>query len=372
MEPGTRIEPGIRMEPGTRYVTAGTVDQSNAPENSAMTLPAALHTPSARPMEAVLDEAATAALRAPSVLNTQPWRWHVHGGTLDLRADLHRQLTTLDPDGRMLAVSCGAALDYALIALRAEGYPAVVRLLPDPDDPQLLATVRPAEPTPPNPQDLRRYQTTLWRHTDRRPFGPDPASQDALATLRESAAHHDVRIHVVETHQLPTLAAAAAGAASAELGTADRRAELAQWTRRPAGSAEGLATNVTVQGSPRPVPLRPFAEDAAGMLAGGPGDDSGARYLILWGDHDGRRAWLGAGRAFSAVLLTAAELGLATSPMTDLVEVATTRLMLRRLLYWQGHPYVVLRLGIAAADIGVPAAHRRTHDAVVDLDPPTS
>ncbi|MFI5960083.1 Acg family FMN-binding oxidoreductase [Cryptosporangium sp. NPDC051539] len=321
-----------------------------------------------RPMQAILDVAAAAALRAPSVLNTQPWHWTAHERSLDLRADPHRQLTGLDPEGRMLTISCGAALDYALIALRTEGYPARVELLPDPNDPELLASVYPLERTPAGPEHYRRYQTTLRRRTDRRPFGPEPVAEDMLAALTEAAFVHGVHVHVVQDHQVPALAAAAGYAAAAELADSADRADLRQWTRRATGAADGLPTNVTVPGRPRPVPLRPFAEDLAGKLDAGPGDDSGTRYLILWGNQDGRRAWLRAGQALSSLLLTAAELGLATSPMTDLVEVPGTRVALRRLLSWQGHPYAVVRVGAAAADLGVPAAHRRAHDDVVTLD----
>ena len=66
------------------------------------------------------------------------------------------------------------------------------------------------------------------------------------------------------------------------------------------------------------------------------------------------------------MLLTAAEPGLATSPMTDLAEVADTRLTVRRLLHRQSHPYAVLRVGVAAADHGVPAVHPQTHDEAID------
>jgi nitroreductase len=53
---------------------------------------------------AALDTAARLAMRAPSALNTQPWRWRVHGDALELRADYDRQLTAVDPEVRLLPV----------------------------------------------------------------------------------------------------------------------------------------------------------------------------------------------------------------------------------------------------------------------------
>ncbi|MFC7641863.1 hypothetical protein ACFQX6_13395 [Streptosporangium lutulentum] len=43
-----------------------------------------------------------------------------------------------------MLISCGAALMNVRLAVRALGYEPRVRVLPDPDRPALLATVRPA------------------------------------------------------------------------------------------------------------------------------------------------------------------------------------------------------------------------------------
>jgi nitroreductase len=68
-------------------------------------------------------EAALAvAVRAPSIHNTQPWRWQLADGVLTLRADRSRQLAVADPDGHSLLISCGAALHLTELALRAAGW----------------------------------------------------------------------------------------------------------------------------------------------------------------------------------------------------------------------------------------------------------
>jgi nitroreductase len=69
----------------------------------------------ARPHPAVLapdDVAAVIAMaaRAPSPHNTQPWQFRVRGDVIELLADCSRQLRRLDPEGRELTISCGAAL----------------------------------------------------------------------------------------------------------------------------------------------------------------------------------------------------------------------------------------------------------------------
>ena len=52
-------------------------------------------------MTGALANAAALAGYAPSIHNTQPWRWQVSENTLDLFAVHSRQLAITDPEGRL-------------------------------------------------------------------------------------------------------------------------------------------------------------------------------------------------------------------------------------------------------------------------------
>src|SRR5271169_5461257 len=82
------------------------------------------------------------AVWAPSVHNTQPWRFIADGQQISLHADVDRRLTVADPDGREMMISCGAALFNVRLALRALGYIPETSVRPDPDQPTLVAQVR--------------------------------------------------------------------------------------------------------------------------------------------------------------------------------------------------------------------------------------
>src|SRR6478752_772871 len=69
------------------------------------------------PVSAVLSDAAAAAGYAPSIHNTQPWRWKIRSRSLELWEAHARRLPITDPDGRMAAISCGAALHHARVAM---------------------------------------------------------------------------------------------------------------------------------------------------------------------------------------------------------------------------------------------------------------
>src|SRR6185312_6884097 len=88
------------------------------------------------------------AIRAPSVHNTQPWRWRVGDSSLHLYADWSRHLTATDPEGRDLVVSCGASLHHMRVALAALGWGTVVHHVPNPGDPKHLAAIEVFERVP--------------------------------------------------------------------------------------------------------------------------------------------------------------------------------------------------------------------------------
>ena len=317
------------------------------------------------PLAEALGKAATAAAQAPSIYNTQPWKWRIGDGAMELRADPDRRLVAADLEGRMLVVSCGVALHHAVIALTAFGYASTTSYLPSAADPDLLARVLPAGQRPPTARDSRRYQALSRRRTDRRPFGDEPVPAESIEVLRAEAEALGEHLHTVRPDQLAAFQVAAADAASIEITDPAYRAELSAWTHRPAAAGDGVPAETTVPASPRRVPLRAFELDGSDALPPGGAHDRGTSYLVLWGDNDGRRAWLHAGEALSAVLLAATELGLAASPMSDIVEVSSSRVALRRLLHWLGHPHMVVRIGLPTTTQPVPATPRRSHDETI-------
>ena len=114
------------------------------------------------------------AARAPSVHNTQPWRFLASRGWLELRADHERNLPTTDPAGREMLISCGAALFGLRLAIREIGYLPSARLLPDPARPSLLARIRLDAAMPVTAAEQRLLMAMARRHTHRGAFSTEP------------------------------------------------------------------------------------------------------------------------------------------------------------------------------------------------------
>ena len=321
----------------------------------------------ARPT-AVLEAAARASLHAPSVFNTQPWRWRIAGDRLELSADDARRLDRTDPDGRLMLLSCGAALHHARTALAAGGRTAAVDRLPDPGRPELLARVRLDAAAPAAPETLAMAAAISRRRTDRRAYADRPVAEETLARLRAAVEREGGYLHVVRAEQLPVLAVSAERAAGAERDDPAYRAELAHWTGRPAGSGDGVPPATAVRPAPRRVPVRDFAPDGDAGLDAGARHDRGAAYVVLFGDTDRPADLLRGGEALSALLLLATAEGLATDPLSDAVEVVWPRRLLRGLLAGVGEPYVVVRLGHPPAGALPPAPRRDAADVITIED----
>lgn len=319
------------------------------------------------PGTVALHKAAEEAGRAPSILNTQPWRWRVRDGSLDLYADPARRLGSIDPQGRLQTLSCGAALHHARVVLAASGYEPVVDRLPDPDQPTLLARIHAGRPRPARHDDLVAYHSMRRRRTDRRPFRTAvPVATESMAVLRAAAETEHTRLHRMEPRDVAFLRYAAQGAHTIDAKDERHVAEQQAWTHRSLNSGDGVPAETVVAPTARPVPLRDFTLDGEATLEPGPGDDRCAEYLVLATDGDHPTDWLTAGEATSAVWLAAIAQGLVVSPMSDVVEIPGARVLLSSLIHPPGHPQLVLRVGVDLNPAPPPASPRRPARNVID------
>jgi nitroreductase len=291
---------------------------------------------------------------APSVHNSQPWRWRLDGRSLLLQADLRRWLPATDADGRDLVVSCGAVLHHTRIALAASGLHAVVHRIPDPARADDLAAL---ELSPRNPvdADVELAATILRRRTDRRRFSTWEVPASMQATLVQRAAEQGALLRVVTGRARRRLESALRDAAAAQDDTPAYRTETAVWSGVESADDGVPAANLLAD-PPDPAHGRRFA---AGRIEQDDGPD-GALLAVIGTASDDPLSQLRAGEALSAVLLHATLLGLATCPLSQVLEVDDTRRVLRDdVLDGAMAPQLVLRVGFAASATALAATPRR-------------
>ncbi|MBB5070022.1 nitroreductase [Saccharopolyspora gloriosae] len=324
------------------------------------------HMPTAAEIRSVL----VLACRAPSVHNTQPWRWRPADRSLHLYLDPERTLGALDPTGREAVISCGAVLHHARIAFGSEGWRTVVHRLPNPGIPTHLAAIEFGRAKSLDPHVVELAAAADRRRTDRRPFLSAPIPEALVDGLVDAAQAQRGTLgpvtEEVHRHEL-TLAIEQAG--EQERRSARYREELAAWSGRHVPGPDGVPAEALPAQPGRARPERDFGLVSEGELPV-PVLDDGAQLAVLSTSGDSYESWLAAGEALSAVLLLAELEGLATCPLSQLAEVGTTRSYVRdEVLGGAGYPQLALRVGWPVREKlpGPPTPRRSSAECVAPL-----
>lgn len=299
------------------------------------------HFPDAETVRAAL----SMAVRAPSVHNSQPWRWRVGPHSLHLYADFERHLPNTDPDRRDLMLSCGAALNHCVIALAALGWHSKIHRFPNPSDPQHLASIELQRRTPAE-LDIALAAAIPKRRTDRRHFSSWPVPAGDIALMAARAARAGVKLLRVD--DVAGLKDVVAQAARKHANDDDYLGELAAWSGRHAAFAGVPARNTPAPDLAAELPGRSFAAAALAQPPETTAAQDNAEVLALGTREDDELARLRAGEATGLVLLTATALGLASCPITEPLEIAQTRASVRADVFDHNEfPQILLRIGWA-------------------------
>ena len=330
--------------------------------------PASVLTPSA-----VATVVATAA-RAPSVHNTQPWIFHIAGEVIELHADPDRLLTQIDPAGRELMISCGAALFGLRLGLRQLGYLPAAELWPDPAQPWLVARAWPEGPAALNAVEAELLAAVPHRHTHRGPFTLGEVSPRLLAALAaDSAAEGSELMFVEQPGLVRDLSALVDLAAAEQAASAEIHAETRRWLR-PAGSVarDGVPARAAPVGGEPVAPRfrqRDFGgpagvSDSAVSRAGDGEDPAGdaedqvgeppAVTAVLVTAGDSADDWVHAGQALNRLLLRAATRWVFASLQSQPLESPRYREQVRELLTMSGRPQMLLQFGRANTAAATP------------------
>ncbi len=311
------------------------------------------------------------ATLAPSSHNTQPWLWQIEGDEIELCADRTRAMPALDPQGRELIMSCGAALHHLRLAIRAMGYGAIVQTFPDADKPDLLARVRLGSPRPATEKDELLFRFIAQRHTHRGEFEPRELPSTLLLELQNEAESEGAELYFAgDEDQKREVISLIEQGDLVQQSNAAVRGDIADWIAPPGERDDGIPTRALGLGDLLGylAPLNQRLWDRGDSIADKDRDlaTNAPVLAVLSVAADNPQAWLGAGQALSAVLLHARAENVWASFFNQPIQFDDTWQELRHLVGNQFFPQLVFRLGYAAP---VPATPRRPVDEVATLIP---
>lgn len=288
------------------------------------------------------------ACRAPSLHNSQPWRWVFENGTLHQFADHARVGPHTDSTGREVILSCGAALDHLLVAAASAGWQVIVERYPNPHDHDHLASAvfHRAESADEHAQILAEAISS--RRTDRLAFAPPEPWAELEAQLRTVLRGTVAHLDVIGDSGRPALADASRRNEEHRLDDASYRYELLWWTGH-SGTGDGVPSSALA--SPAEASHVDVARDFPSYGSGDRRpqvDRDHSNILVLSTYDDSLDNTLRCGEALSRVLLECTAAGLATCTLTHMIEVHESREIVRRLTgRHRAEPQVLIRVGRA-------------------------
>jgi hypothetical protein len=297
----------------------------------------------------VVREAVELACRAPSVHNSQPWRWVAEGEVLHLFVDRDRAVPGTDRSGRDTILSCGVVLDHVRVAMLAAGRESRITRFPDPQDPDHLACVEFRSAARVTGTELDHARAILQRRTDRLPLGR-PTYWDLFEpVLRGVVDDSVVMVDVLSDDARPMLAKASQLTEDLRRDDVSYHAELDWWTS-PFALNEGVPPSALASDKERhrvdvgrEFPVRGHENRRPEVKA------DWSKLLVLSTPGDTRTDVLRCGEVLSQVLLECTTAFMATCTLTHLIEVEESRDVVRSMLARRGEPQVLIRVGIAPA-----------------------
>lgn len=317
---------------------------------------------------ALVEAAVSAAAAAPSILNSQPWRFHAGAQRIDVFAVPERAPSLLDAQGREVFLSLGAAVLNLRLALGAAGAATTVELVPSTLDPRLAATVRLVGRTTLSADEQAAYDAIPVRRSSRLPFTDQLVPYEEFDRLQEAAAAEGAHLEATTGLHKEVVTGAIREADRTQRDDHQLVDDASLWTVER-GEREGVGIPPELLG-PTPTDPRALVRDLAfGQRVGdrpAAEFEKSALVAVLLTTGDERADWLRGGMALERVLLAATARGLQVGLLSQATEVPELRWLVRDPMSRWKHPQIVLRLGYGEQP---PPTPRLPLEDVLEVDP---
>jgi nitroreductase len=280
------------------------------------------------------------AILAPSIYNSQPWKFNVSEDEIRLYADEKRWLQVADADKREYYLSLGCAIENLVIAAEHFGYTCQTIYFPGEKD--LVAIIKLAPRMPPVP-DPGLFGAILSRRTNAEPYIDRIVSDEVLKELQIQLTNQSIQMHFKSDSEIKTgFRDLVVRTDQIQYADANYKSELGHWL------GQGVMGPTVVQAlidqmfvvflDAAPEQIRKDIELVNSTPALG---------FVTTIENDNESTVL-AGQAFERLWLASTALGLSVHPMSQALEIPETKAELSKLLTpLSGNVQQVFLLGYA-------------------------
>ncbi len=275
------------------------------------------------------------AILAPSSHNSQPWKFRITEDTIHIFADLDRWLRVADADKRELFVSIGCALENLLVAAEHFGFADQVEYLPERDE-NLVAVVKLTHQHGVNTKrDPSLFEQITNRHTNHSVYKDKPLSDDEMPRFHDCVFEPGFWLFSTNEGPYPLYSEAElrgrideliSRADAVQLTDSAYTKELASWVGRGAFGTPWLMAKIGQLAITYLNISKGQTKKDSEMILSAPA------LVALCSDSDDRKGQILSGQIFERIALTAAGLGVAIHPMSQILEVPETKTELSDLL----------------------------------------
>lgn len=305
------------------------------------------------------------ATLAPNGHNTQPWRFRLGDGRIDILPDLSRRTPVVDPDDHHLFVSLGGAAENLALAGAARGRPGEIAF--DPSGPGGLIFAHGEGPT----VGSVLFDAIPVRQSTRADYDGRAVSTADLTMPAAAARMPGVDlILITDRPKIALVRDLVIQGNTAQLADAAFVRELKSWIRfNPRQALEAGDGLFSVASGNPPLPTwlgaamfdatfkpKPENDRCAGQL------NTSAGVAVIVGEREDKDHWTRVGRSSQRFALQATALGLKCAYINQPVEVAALRPELASLVGVAGRrPDLVMRFGYGPT---LPYSARRSASLV--------
>jgi hypothetical protein len=301
-----------------------------------------------------IDLLLAAAVAAPSMHNTQPWRFEVNGTVIDVFLDGSRALPAEDPTGRAMRIAAGAAVFNLRCAAAHLDLGSGYGLAPNPSEPDLVARIVLEDIQQLNPALKQLYPQVARRHTSRLPARPAPPAADSRIGLMQAAAAEGAELTWLPKTDAAQVVAMMVDVDLREIGDWKRTAERSRWVGGDR-TVDGVPSSVL---GPRPAqylaPVRNLGSPSDDRFRMTANFEADAALALLSTDRDGPVDQLRAGMALEHVLLAATRDGLTASFLNQALEFDDLRAGVQRLTGKSGFTQMIIRFAHTTQHVTSP------------------